>query len=414
MMRIPTISQFKNQLASISKQFESVQNLQQQASSGKKIQRASEDPLLAQQIKSVQNHLGQLKGYQLNCTLAETRTELSSNKIQETISLVNKAQECIQKARNDTLNNQDRNILAGEMQNVLDSILNIANSKDSQGESIFAGFNVKQTAFDFDGAHYVYKGSPARSEIPLSGHLKIPYNEIGSNLFGNIAAGDGHFSISADASNTGSGIINFGNTLKTNNTSPESYVITIVKNAAGHDAYQIIGNQSGLIIPKAPATSPNDAPEIIQGQEIQLNGVSIAIAGKASQGDVFHVVPSEPASIFDVLQQSIAILKTNNNTDAEKANMHQGLVQQFASLNQMSDHFIDQLGILGNRASSIDDEITANKNTMLDEQIILSKLTDVDLAQVVSELTKRLTSLEVTQQSYMKVQETFYRLLNRS
>lgn len=413
-MRIPTISQFKTQLSSIAKQFESVQHLQEQAASGKKIQRASENPLLAQQIKSVQNHLGQLKGFQLNCTLAETRTELCSNKIQESINLVNQAQECLQKAQNDTLSNQDRVILAGEMQNLLDNILNIANTKDSQGESIFAGFNVKQNAFAFDGSKYSYQGSPARSDIPLSGHLKIPYTEVGSQIFGNIAEGNGHYALSANSANQGTGLINFGSiSNKSGQTSPEAYEISIVKNAAGLNAVQIFGSQSGQIVPQPPKFSPDDAPLLVPGQEIKFNGMSLVLSGKAEPGDIFYAQPSQATSIFDALQASMKLLKTPIHTDSEQAQMHQGLVQQMASLEQISNHLLSELGQLGNRAQSIDDEMNMNKNTILDEQIILSKLTDVDIAQVISELTKRLTSLEVTQQSFLKVQETFYKLLNR-
>jgi len=41
-----------------------------------------------------------------------------------------------------------------------------------------------------------------------------------------------------------------------------------------------------------------------------------------------------------------------------------------------------------------------------------SKLSDSDLGQAISELTQRLTTLEVTQQTYLKIQETYFDLLN--
>ncbi len=87
-MRLPTVSQFKNEMSTMSSQFNRIQDLQTQVATGKKLQHSSDDPLLADRITAVSDFVQTVKGYQLNGTLAESRVSLASSNMKQGINEV--------------------------------------------------------------------------------------------------------------------------------------------------------------------------------------------------------------------------------------------------------------------------------------------------------------------------------------
>jgi flagellar hook-associated protein 3 FlgL len=411
-MRLPTINQFKNQIQAMSSQIEKVQQLQTQVATGKKLQRASEDPLLAEKINAVNDFVQNVKGYQLNATLAENRVTLVSSNIQEGVNILGRVRELIQSAQNDTLNNSDRANIAAELKGQLDVLMQVANAKDSNGEYIFSGINVKSPAFEKQGSGYIYQGAEEVTQIAIGIQNKVAYNDSGFQVFGNIKTGNGQYVLSSDAvNNTGTGVVTSAGALQNSAYVPDTYTITFVKNGTGKLAYQINGLSSGQVIPVPPLSTPSDAPEFFSGNEISFNGVNLQFSGLPNEGDVFHVNESTTQNMFDSLQQVINTLNTPTNSETEKASFHQVMNSLSASLMQISNHVNGFLTEIGMRGKNIDDQINFSTNVLTDQKILLSKLSDTDMTEVISDLTQRLTTLEVTQQSYLKIQDTLNKLL---
>lgn len=397
----------------MSKQLEQVKLLQTQVSTGQKIQLASEDPALANRIIDVHSHIQRLKGFEQNSILAENRTKIVAEGIQDSVNLTNQIQEVLIHAQNDTLSNSDRSNLAEELKGYLQNIMDIANTQDSDGNYIFSGMNVGIPAFIQEGSQYVYQGSQDGTQIPIGEHINVIYNESGYQLFDSIKLGNGTFTVSADSvNNTGTGVINPGNLSSSTNYIQDDYKITIVTNASGQIAYQLIATNGGQLIPIPPATTPDNAPAYIAGQTIEQNGISIQITGEPNVGDTFSIETSTTDNIFNILQNMINTLSTPIYSEKEKTDLHQALSDQASNMKQVSNHFQTRLVDAGYRGKMIDDYLAINQNRLIDAEIMFGKLSDTDLGQAISELTQRLTTLEVTQQTYLKIQETYFDLLN--
>lgn len=408
MIRLPTVSQLKRQINDISQQFEQIQRLQAQVTTGKKIQQSSEDPLLANKVKAIGDFMQTIKGYELNGTLAQSRASLFNASSQESLNILMRVQELVQSAQNDTMNASDRNTIAQELKGYVDNLARIANTQDNNGEYIFSGINSNTPAYTKTANRYVYQGSQEATYIAISAGHTVPYNESGLRIFGNLKTGNGVFSLSSDGvNNTGTGIASSINSQTNSGFVPDEYTLSFVTNSAGNLAYQVSGTHSGQLIPALPLLAPDDAPTFIAGSEIRFNGVAIEINGQPAVGDNFYVTPAKTQNIFDALSAMITTLNTPVPSEKEKANFHQTLSEQSSSFNQALGLFQQYLTEVGNRGKTIDDQITVNSNVLIDNQILSGKLSDADLGQVISDLTQRLTALEITQQSYLKIQESY-------
>ena len=208
-MRLPTISQFKNEVAQMAKQHEKVSILQAQVSSGKKLLKPSDDPLVASRIGSVSDYIDRLKSYEVNTTLAENRLLMVNSSLQQGIDLSSRAQELVVRAQSETLNNRDRQNIAEELKSVLDRMVMVANTQDSHGEYIYNGFQVNTPAYSLEGGEYHYQGGYEGYSIEIGDRTQVLYNDSGFQVFGNIKSGNGFYSIAADAlNNTGTGYLN--------------------------------------------------------------------------------------------------------------------------------------------------------------------------------------------------------------
>lgn len=411
-MRLPTVNQYKNEMGNLSRQYDRIQNLQTQVTTGKQLQNASEDPLLADRINAVSDYVQNVKGYQLNATLADSRASLASSNIQQSINEVGRIRELIQTAQSDTLNSTDRKNIALELQGHLDNLLQVANARESNGEYIFSGINVHGAAYANQAGRYVYQGGQEITRVAINEQNTVAYNDSGFEIFGNIKTGNGLYTLASDAvNNTGTGVMTSGGSLQNVAYVPDNYTIKFVTNSSGNVAYQIIGLASGQIIPALPLIAPDDAPYFFPNTDIAFNGINVHFSGQPAAGDTFMVEQSTTQNIFNTLQDIINVLNTPTTTDRERANFHQAIGDQSSSFRQVANHLNGFMTELANRQNTISDQVGFSNNILMEQKVLLGRLSDADITEVISDLTQRLTTLEITQQSYLKIQDTLNRLL---
>lgn len=406
-MRFPSISQYQNQIKMMQTQYERLSYLQQQADTGQKILRSSDDPMLADRIKSVQNHLNQLGHFNNNLSLAANRQSQKESVTDRALNLTARVQEIIQKAKSDTLSDSDRRALANELEGILNQYSDIANSKDVNNEYIFSGLNTHTPAFRNDNGQFIYQGTARGSQIAIGLGLKIDYSESGEAVFAAIPTGNGTFMTKADTvSNTGTGVIGGGKVVSYAEYIPDEYTISFVTNGSGELSYQVTGASGGQIIPAPPATVPDDAPAYLAGSSIMFNGVSVEITGEPNAGDSFVVAPSSKRSVFDNMSQLVALLNQPTSTALEKTQLKQGLGEMQDNFDQVRQNLVTFLQNVGNQGIIIDHQKELSESLQMDGQIFLKNLSEADYTEVVSNISQQNLVLQLTQKIYLQIQET--------
>lgn len=411
-MRIPTYLQNKHQIDMLTRQYEKIGDIQSKVSSGKNLINSSDDPVSAYHIKSIKNYMDYISSYKNSISMAQNRTALFESTMNGSLNEVSRAVELVKSAQNDTLNNNDRKSIASELEGVLVNLTNYANTRDVNGDYIYAGTNTRVKPFTQESGVFQYVGSHDVSKLYASDASAVTYNESGYAIFGDIKLGNGVATITQGATaNIGTAETSVCDILDTTQLTTDTYTVSFVTNSAGKLAYQVVGSASGQIIPAPPLTTPLDAPEYKSGDRLTFAGLSFAIKGTPDLADQFVVSPSPKQNALETVRQIINLLKQPLQNSVDKAAYHQKLGELSASLTSVSQHFTESLSDIGYRSKELERISVANETEMNDQEIMLSKFESADTYTLISELSQRMTSLELTQQTYVKLQSFFMDIL---
>ena len=157
---------------------------QAQLAQGKQIINASDAPNQAATIQRLKSILSRQDSYQSSLNTVKARLQGEDSTLQSVSELLIRAKEVAVQGANDTLNMGDRKALANEMQSLRDQMLSLANTRDSNGNFLFAGSRVKQPAFsEAANGSPVYMGDQTRMNVRVGDQQNIPINRTGTDAF---------------------------------------------------------------------------------------------------------------------------------------------------------------------------------------------------------------------------------------
>lgn len=174
-------------LRTINKNYTNLSKTQIQISSGKQIQLPSDNPVNSSLILARRTEL--FEGYQYIKNISRTTEWLDNtdSALTQLETALQRARELAVQGANDTLTQVDRDAIAKEIEQLIDHILNIANTNVA-GEFIFAGTNTKTKPFEklygkdsnFMRSVVSYSTGEIRKDINLSNILDVIYS--GNNI----------------------------------------------------------------------------------------------------------------------------------------------------------------------------------------------------------------------------------------
>ncbi|MFU0919649.1 flagellar hook-associated protein FlgL [Kluyvera sichuanensis] len=153
-MRVSTLMMYQQNMRGITDSQSAWMKYGEQMSTGKRVNRASDDPVAASQAVVLSQAQAQNSQYASARTFATQRVSIEEKTLAQVTTAIQSAQEKIVYAGNGTLSDDDRASLATDLQGIRDQILNLANSTDGNGRYIFAGYKTDVAPFD-DLGNYV-------------------------------------------------------------------------------------------------------------------------------------------------------------------------------------------------------------------------------------------------------------------
>ena len=183
-MKISTHLLFDRASTQMSSVQSNLTQTQAQLAQGKQIINASDAPNQAATIQRMKSILSRQESYQSSLNTVKARLQGEDSTLQSVSELLIRAKEVAVQGANDTLNTGDRKALANEMQSLRDQMLSLANTRDSNGNFLFAGSRVKQPAFaETANGSPVYKGDQTRMNVRVGDQQNIPINRTGTDAF---------------------------------------------------------------------------------------------------------------------------------------------------------------------------------------------------------------------------------------
>ena len=160
-----------NQFGKITKE---IQDLQTKVSTGKNIIKSSDDPVAAVELSAAKEQKNILERFKRNINSAQRRLDLADSSMQQAVNVMTRISELAIQAANDTNGIGERTAIKTEVEQLANNMLEIANTRDSQGQSLFAGYHTNTSAFEknVDGS-FSYKGDRGKHTLQISESMNV-------------------------------------------------------------------------------------------------------------------------------------------------------------------------------------------------------------------------------------------------
>ena len=392
-MRVSSKSVQLQWLAVLAQQQSDVAKLQQQVGSGKRIDKASDDPVGAAQATLFRQGINRIETYTSNADTAERRLRLSESSLNQATDVLTRVRELAVQAGGVASGSAEaRQAIANEVQELLTSLVDIGNAQDGEGRYLFSGNRVQSKAFEQLGGLVVYGGDQGVRSQRISDDRLIQENDSGARIFLEIPSGNGVYSVRANPSNTGT--MNFVTASVVDEAAwvPGNYTVQFT----APDSYDIVDG-SGATISAGNFYQP--------GTVIAFNGAVIDFQGEPAAGDEFQVNTSRNQDVFTTLNRFVSTLEADVSDPTSRAQFQNGLNNALIDLEQALTNINEVRSDVGARLKAIDGQRGVNDEVGFQLQTSLSAIEDLDYASAIADLQLRLLSLEAAQKSYAQTQQ---------
>ena len=365
---------------------------QSQVASGKRVQSPSDDPIAATQIMTMQGQISQVAQYKTNADAATTRLNTTEQAFSSMTNLLQHVRDLVVQANTGTVDATSRAAISTDLKSSLQQLQAIGNQKDANGDYLFAGLSSLTQPFAQQANGSVsYLGDQGTRALQLSASQTVQDGFSGNHVFMNIPSGNGTFTTSAGAANTGAGSIDPGQMTNAAVWVKGTYQIQFTSATA----YQVVDATNTVVTSGA----------YTDGSTISFLGAQVTITGAPAAGDSFTVAPAGKQDMFASITNIVNTLNSAADTPAGRAQVNTALGGALGQLDNALSHVGTLRADLGSRLNLIDSATAAGQQLSDSLTSSVSSLSDLDYAQAVSTMNQQLLGLQAAQQAYVKISQ---------
>lgn len=186
-MKISSNQYYEVLTKQLAKQQESIGELQTQLATGKKTAVPSSDIESSLEGLSIKSVLQRQSAYETNLSYVKDRLTIEESVVTGFQDYVYRLKDLAITASSGTYSDEDIGFMKAEAEGVLEELISLSNSRDSQNTYLFSGTatNVQPFQRQADGS-IAYKGNSAELNIQVDSGYEVQINSSGVNLAGQI------------------------------------------------------------------------------------------------------------------------------------------------------------------------------------------------------------------------------------
>ena len=442
--RVGTANMYDNSIRNVSARQTSLVNLQENLTSGKRVVRASDDPVSAAQAERALTRISRIQAEQRALENQRNAIAQAESTMGDAIGLVQEARQLMVNAGNGALSSNERATIANQLQSLRDQLTAVANRTDTNGIPLLGALGSAQSPFMGplnSTPDYLFAGQAGQT---ASDGVTLPNTLDGDSAFMFDAKRDGSFH-AAITPGTSTVIVPGATTpsvpaMGQPNRALTTSAITVAegtnfnKNPATGLAYTYSVSFSNVTLDPAtntlsatynvsstdpafvpPAAQTLNPIKIGEKGEFNINGLPPGMSMKVTtlptkavdgtitlspaNGDTINISPQ--ASVFSVIDKAIAEIKAAPNSNVAAQASGQALANIDIGLERMSN-IRSYAGELLNRA----DRITGDQSKRSEQlEADRSRAEDLDMIKGISDFQNQQTGYQAALQTYASVQK---------
>ena len=396
MIRISSQQIFSGGINRLQELNSSLNQTQEQISTGKRVNKPSDDPVAAARILKLDQELSRIETYQRNAGLADNRLQQEESALASSVDVIQRIRELTVQAGNGSLSPNDRKSISSEMKERIGQLANIANTRDASGEYIFSGFQGSTAAFGKDASgSWVYQGDEGQRVLEIDDGVTVPISDHGKGIYSSVPAAvfaESDPGNAAAARIDGIQVINDG---ALSAVSPDDITIT-VDTVAG--TVSAVNSRTGDPLTVTPAAYTS-------GESFEVAGVQATITD-AGDGDEFTLRAGERQSVFATIENLIDGLDNiDKGSPAGQAAYDDLIAASLQNLDNAQESIVQKQTEIGGRLNAVDSTKSFLEDSSVYSEDIRSQLRDVDYAEAISNLSFQSFVLQAAQQSFAQVSQ---------
>ncbi len=389
-MRVSTAQIYRQGIEAFGQQQAKLAKLQQQVSTGIKLTKPSDDPAASSRALELQESISLNRQYQVNITLADNRLSLEESTLVGVENMIFRLKELAIQANNAALDQTSMKAIALEIDERTEELLSLANTRDGNGDYLFAGYQsgVEPFTQTINGSinHVVYNGDQGQRSLQISESRQVAVDNPGSELFIQLNSSTALNERTALA-NTGTGVLAPAHVFDGSVYVPGPYEIRFTAPGV-YDVFDVTNNVN-IVTGAAYTDSAN----------IDFQGIRTSITGAPATGDVFTVEQGQYKNFFESLSTLTETLRSPVSNAQKQSNFSEFMTD----LDTFQTRVLDVRTSIGGRLNALDSQREINEATIEVTQATLSSIRDTDLAEAISQLTLEQTTLDAAQAVFSRI-----------
>ena len=398
-MRISTNQLYDQNIRAIMDNQSGLADTQQQLSTGKKINRPSDDPVGSAKVLRMTEELASLQQYQRNNDLVTGSLEQQETILDNITNSVNRARMLTIQAGDGALSDADRKALASEIGQIKDEVFDLMNSQNAEGDYYFSGYQSESQPFVLNaggaGNAYTYQGDSGSNEVQLSNSVKVRSSASGQSLFEDVPARR-NFTITGNTGITVDEALVAGqgdfDTFYKNNYDPlnganNNYRITIT----APNQVQIQNLGTGSVVATKDFTS---------GEPFSFAGIDFNLQGGTGNTLDFQLDAPQKKNIATTLYDLQQVL---NNDQVGDAAYREALSDALVGIDNGLEKIASETSSIGARLNVAQSVYETNLDLEVSTKEARSAIQDVDYAEASAEFAKQEAALTAALTTFPRI-----------
>lgn len=387
-MRIALLSLQQDFIDAVNGRQSEMSRIQEQLATGQRFTRPGQDPSGAARMLGVEAALAANAQYVRNIGQAAGRLNIEEGVLADLGDALQRLRELAVQAANGPMSAQGRAAIATEVRERRAQLLALANTRDGNGEYLFAGHSTGVLPFAEQGGAVLYRGDQGRREVQIGADRFVADGDDGASVLMRIRNGNGVYRVAGSAANAGSLLLGERSVIDPSQYDGGDYTLAFV----AADSWEVRDASAAVIASGAYAP----------GAAITFRGLSIVVSGSAAAGDSFSVSPSGQQSVFATADALLAALQAPDGGAAARASLANDFSNFLLDVDQAIARLSDTRSGVGARLSVLESQEDLLGAAALELKRVQSAVLDTDYADALTRLQQQLTSLEAAQQAFAR------------
>lgn len=390
-MRVSTANTFDASVDSLIKRQTQLATAQEQLTTGKRVNRASDDPAAAARAERALAAETHTDATQRAVNASQNAMQLAESALGDAGDLLQQIREALVAAGNGSYSDNERRAQAEKIAGLRTQLLAVANRQDGAGSYLFGGQSADHAPFLDAAGGVTYEGTPG--QVDAASGDPLPLTVDGRAAWISARTGNGVFVTTPAAANTGQSWMDTGRVTDPSLLTGDNYSV-VFSTAGGVTTYSVLQNGGATAIAGVPYVS---------GRAIEFDGISATVTGAPADGDTFDFAPSTAdLNVFDALDQAVVALNTPLRTTSQIAQSNSThLAAVDAAMSQMQS-VRAQVGETLNRIDSATGRLD---DLRLSAQTDRSNAEGLDMVKAISDFQNKQTGYDAALKSYSMVQK---------